>query len=149
MVAQVEEAVAERARRLVTRMIERHPDRRCDFVAEFPALLQLQIICAMTGIPEEDEDRVFHWTNVILGVGDEEIGNYASFEIVSQESAAYAMAMAEDRRVNPAPTCAPHWSKPRSTATNCRRWRSHRSSSSWRPPATRPPATRSATGSSS
>jgi cytochrome P450 len=55
----------------------------------------------MMGIPEEDEDRVFHWTNVILGVGDDDIGDYATFELVSQEIAAYAMAMAEDRRANP------------------------------------------------
>jgi cytochrome P450 len=101
MVAQVEAAVAERARGLVTRMIERHPDRRCDFVAEFAAPLPLQIICAMMGIPEEDEERVFHWTNVILGVGDDDIGDYALFETVAQEIAGYAVAMAEDRRVNP------------------------------------------------
>ena len=101
MVAQVEGAVADRARSLVTRMIERHPDRRCDFVAEIAAPLPLQIICAMMGIPEEDEERVFHWTNVILGVGDDDIADYATFELVSQEIAAYAMAMAEDRRTNP------------------------------------------------
>jgi len=101
MVAQVEDAVAERARTLVARMVERHPDRRCDFVAEFAAPLPLQIICAMMGIPEEDEGLVFQWTNVILGVGDEEMGDYESFERVSQEIAAYAVAMAEDRRVNP------------------------------------------------
>jgi cytochrome P450 len=101
MVAQVEDAVAERARTLVARMVERHPDRRCDFVAEFAAPLPLQIICAMMGIPEEDEGLVFHWTNVILGVGDDDMGDYAAFELVSQEIAAYAVAMAEDRRVNP------------------------------------------------
>lgn len=101
MVAQVEDSVAERARSLVARMIERHPDRRCDFVAEVAAPLPLQIICAMMGIPEEDEGLVFHWTNVILGVGDEEMGDYAAFEVVSQEIAAYAVAMAEDRRANP------------------------------------------------
>jgi methyl-branched lipid omega-hydroxylase len=101
MVAQVEDAVAERARTLVARMVERHPDRRCDFVAEFAAPLPLQIICAMMGIPEEDEGLVFHWTNVILGVGDEEMGDYAAFEQVSQEIVAYAVGMAEDRRVTP------------------------------------------------
>ncbi len=101
MVAQVEAAVAERARGLVARMIERHPDRRCNFVAEFAAPLPLQIICAMMGIPEEDEERVFHWTNVILGAGDDDFGDYGTFEQVAQEVAAYAVAMAEDRRTNP------------------------------------------------
>ncbi|MCU0259467.1 MAG: cytochrome P450 [Ilumatobacteraceae bacterium] len=101
MVAQVEAAVAERARRLVARMVERHPDRGCDFVAEFAAPLPLQIICAMMGIPEEDEERVFAWTNVILGVGDDEMGDYEAFERVAQEVAAYGIAMAEERRVDP------------------------------------------------
>ena len=33
----------------------------------------LQIICDMMGIPEEDEAKVFHWTSVMLGAGDDEI----------------------------------------------------------------------------
>ena len=27
----------------------------------------------MMGIPEEDEEKVFHWTTMILGAGDEEV----------------------------------------------------------------------------
>jgi cytochrome P450 len=102
MVAQVEAAVADRARGLVQRMIEQHPDRRCDFVAEIAAPLPLQIICAMMGIPVEDEHLVFRWTNVILGVGDPDVAaEYETFTQVAQEIAAYAVAMAEDRSSNP------------------------------------------------
>jgi cobaltochelatase CobT len=53
-------------------MIVNHPDAHADFVAEVSGPLPLQIICDMMGIPEEDEQKVFHWTNVMLGVGDEE-----------------------------------------------------------------------------
>jgi cytochrome P450 len=102
MVAQVEQAVADRTRGIVERMIERHPEGECDFVAEVAAPLPLQIICDMMGIPREDEQRVFHWTNVILGMGDEEIAaDYGEFLQVSQDVGAYAYALAEDRRSNP------------------------------------------------
>jgi cytochrome P450 len=41
-----------------------------DFVESFAAPLPLQIICDMLGVPEEDEQQIFDWTNVILGAGD-------------------------------------------------------------------------------
>jgi cytochrome P450 len=102
MVAQVEQAVADRARGIVARMVERHPEGTCDFVSEIAAPLPLQIICDMMGIPPEDEEKVFTWTNVILGGGDEEMApDYGVFLQVSQETGAYAYALAEDRRSNP------------------------------------------------
>jgi methyl-branched lipid omega-hydroxylase len=102
MVTQLEQAVADRTRGIVERMVERHPDGECDFVAEVAAPLPLQIICDMMGIPPEDEERVFHWTNVILGMGDEEVASdYEVFLQVSQDVGAYAYALAEDRRNHP------------------------------------------------
>jgi methyl-branched lipid omega-hydroxylase len=62
----------------------------------------LQVICDMMGIPEEDHQTMFHWTNVILGFGDKDIAtNYEEFVQVSMDIGAYATALAEDRRVNP------------------------------------------------
>jgi methyl-branched lipid omega-hydroxylase len=60
----------------------------------------LQVICSMMGIPEEDEELVFQWTNVILGEFTSE-EDFAAFERVAQEIGAYGLAMAEDRRSNP------------------------------------------------
>jgi len=100
VVALVEDAVRVRARNIVRRMVERHPDGRCDVVREIAAPLPLQIICSMMGIPEEDEDRVFGWTNVILGEFETD-DDYAVFEQVSHEIGAYGVAMAMDRRSNP------------------------------------------------
>ena len=68
--ASVEESVRERARRLID--AARETGGSCDFVEAFAAPLPLQVICDMLGIPEEDEEQVFHWTNVLLGVGDPE-----------------------------------------------------------------------------
>ena len=42
--------------------------------ARSPRPLPLQIICEMMGIPAEDEQQIFEWTNIILGVGDPEYG---------------------------------------------------------------------------
>jgi cytochrome P450 len=83
-------------------MIEAHPDGSGDAVEELAGPLPLQVICDMMGIPEEDHQRMFHWTNVILGFGDKDIAtDYDEFVKVSMDIGAYATALAEDRRVNP------------------------------------------------
>jgi methyl-branched lipid omega-hydroxylase len=102
VVTQVEEYVRQRAERLVSSMVERHPDGQCDVVSDLAGPLPLQVICDMMGIPEEDHQRVFYWTNVILGLGDPDVAaTYEEFEKVSEDVAAYGIALAEDRRANP------------------------------------------------
>lgn len=98
----LEDQVVAKAAEMVDRMIERHPDRTADFVEAFAAPLPLEIICTMMGIPDSDTQRVFDWTNVILGVGDPEFGGtYERLMEVSLEIFAYAQALGEDRRANP------------------------------------------------
>ncbi len=102
MVAQVEGYVADKARSLVDRALEQHPDGRCDFVETFAAPLPLQIICEMMGIPAEDEAQVFAWTNVILGAGDPDYGgSFESLMTTSYEIYQYAQDLGEDRRARP------------------------------------------------
>src|SRR5262249_54734865 len=99
---QVEDSVRGKARALVDRALEEHPDGRCDFVQAFAAPLPLQIICGMMGIPPEDEARIFASSNVILGAADRDCGGTfeglmpSSFEIY-----AHAQALGEDRLANP------------------------------------------------
>ncbi|MCZ8379766.1 cytochrome P450 [Mycobacterium sp. CPCC 205372] len=103
MLARIEASVAERARRLIDDMIAAHPDGSADFVAEVAAPLPLQIICDMMGIPDEDEEKVFHWTSVIMGIGDDEAsGDFDEIVAVATELAGYGMQLAEDRRARPA-----------------------------------------------
>ena len=103
VLTKIEESVAERARRLITDMVANHPDGNADFVAEVAAPLPLQIICDMMGIPHEDEAKVFHWTTVLMGAGDDEVsGGYDEIIAVATELAAYGMELAEDRRAHPA-----------------------------------------------
>ncbi len=102
VVARIEASVRERARRLVASLIANHPNGEADLVSEVAGPLPLQIICDMMGIPEEDHQRVFHWTNVILGFGDPDFtSDFEEFIKISMDIGAYASALAEDRRVNP------------------------------------------------
>jgi methyl-branched lipid omega-hydroxylase len=65
-------------------------------------LLPLPVICDMMGIPEEDEAKVFHWTNVMLGVADDEVsGGLDDLVVVVNEIVDYATRLAEERRANP------------------------------------------------
>ncbi len=103
MVARIEESVRTRAQRLVDDMVAGHPDGQADFVESLSGPLPLQIICDMMGIPEQDEPQVFHWTSVILGAGDKEVGGDRDTLIQAiLDLAAYGMQLAESRRTHPA-----------------------------------------------
>ncbi len=92
----------ERAYRLVADLLANNPDGRGELVTELAGPLPLQIICDMMGIPEDDHQRIFHWTNVILGFGDPDITtDFDEFVTVSMEIATYASALADDRREQP------------------------------------------------
>lgn len=98
----LEESVRVRSRQVIDRMFEHFPERECDFVHEVAALMPLQIICDMMGIPESDEEMIFNWTNTILGVGDPEfVGSFDDLVRVGGEIFAYALALGEDRLKNP------------------------------------------------
>ncbi len=98
-IAKIEESVRVQARAIVDRIADMH---QCDFVSEVAAALPLQIICDMMGIPREDNQQLFEWTNVILGVGDPEYVN--SMEDLMGAGMGlfqYGLALAEDRVKNP------------------------------------------------
>jgi cytochrome P450 len=102
VVARTEASVRDRAERLVSAMIANHPDGNAELVSELSGPLPLQVICDMMGIPDEDHDRIFHWTNIILGFGDPDLTtDFDDFLKVAFDIGAYATALAEDRRTNP------------------------------------------------
>jgi cytochrome P450 len=102
VLARIEDSVRDRARRLVTAMVADHPDGKAELVTELAGPLPLQIICDMMGIAEGDHQKIFHWTNVILGFGDPDItSDFDEFVRVAMDIGAYASALADDRRANP------------------------------------------------
>ncbi|AKK27923.1 cytochrome P450 [Mycobacterium sp. EPa45] len=103
MVARIDESVRQRARQLVSDMVTNHPDGEADFVEYLSGPFPLQIICDMMGIPEADQQKVFHWTSVALGIGDEEVSSDHDEVIqVILDLAAYGVELAESRRAAPA-----------------------------------------------
>ena len=83
-------------------MITAHPDGKGELVSDLAGPLPLHVICDMIGIPEEDEQKVFCWTNVILGASDPDVtADIEEFAKASMDFGAYSTAMAEDRRADP------------------------------------------------
>jgi cholest-4-en-3-one 26-monooxygenase len=71
-----------------------------DFVEQVSCELPLQAIAGLLGVPHEDRDKIFRWSNEMTGADDPE---YADVDPArsSLELIAYAMQMAEDRAKNP------------------------------------------------
>ncbi|GAA0636692.1 cytochrome P450 [Sporichthya brevicatena] len=98
--ARAEASIRDRARRLID--TARETGGSCDFVSSFAAPLPLQVICDMLGIPEEDEAQVFHWTNVLLGIGDTEmVTSAADLTTVATEFLGYAARLGVERAEHP------------------------------------------------
>jgi cytochrome P450 len=99
MVAQVEEAVRVKARRIVDDICEKG---ECDFVREIAAALPLEIICEMMGIPSSDYQRIFELTNTILGIGDPEYATtIEELMAAGMELFQYAQALGQGRLEKP------------------------------------------------
>jgi cholest-4-en-3-one 26-monooxygenase len=95
----LEEALEERARRIVREAVAAGSGNFVDQVAsQFP----LEVIGDMLGIPAEDRQKIFDWTNQMTGAEDADLAredndpNAAALEVLM-----YSMGLAADRRENP------------------------------------------------
>jgi cholest-4-en-3-one 26-monooxygenase len=71
-----------------------------DFVEQVSCELPLQAIAGLLGVPQEDRDKLFRWSNEMTAGEDPEYSDVdpamSSFELIT-----YAMKMAEERAKNP------------------------------------------------
>jgi cholest-4-en-3-one 26-monooxygenase len=71
-----------------------------DFVEQVSCELPLQAIAGLLGVPQEDRDKLFRWSNEMTAGEDPEYSHVdpamSSFELIQ-----YAMQMADDRSKNP------------------------------------------------
>jgi cholest-4-en-3-one 26-monooxygenase len=92
-VNKLEEDLRERAARIVWSAARKDTG---DFVADVACHLPLQAIAGLMGFPDEDRERLIHWSDQMAGSEDPEYGTLdqtATFELL-----AYAYASAEVRK---------------------------------------------------
>jgi cholest-4-en-3-one 26-monooxygenase len=71
-----------------------------DFVEQVSCELPLQAIAGLLGVPQEDRDKIFRWSNEMTGNEDPEYAHIDP-QLSSVELITYAMKMAEERGKNP------------------------------------------------
>jgi cholest-4-en-3-one 26-monooxygenase len=73
-----------------------------DFVRDLAAPLPLYVICELLGAPPEDREKIFHWSNTLIGGDDPEFQRTPEEgQAAAAELYAYANVLAADRRENP------------------------------------------------
>ncbi|MBM3660759.1 MAG: cytochrome P450 [Actinobacteria bacterium] len=99
MVERLHDRVREITREIVDDIARRG---ECDFVVDVAAELPLQVIAEIMGVPQEDRQLLFQWSNQMIGSEDPE---YAVSSEVAQnamiEMFGYANELALDKRANP------------------------------------------------
>ncbi|ABG96453.1 cytochrome P450 CYP125 [Rhodococcus jostii RHA1] len=90
-------------RDICTRIVDRLLEARdVDFVPEAAAPLPLEVIAALLGAPPGDVDRLYDWSNRMIGFDDPEYGTtQADGELAAAEIFLYANELAAQRRIEP------------------------------------------------
>ena len=97
MIGLLEKYLRHRTTLIVDEVIE---DGECDFVIDVAAELPLQAIAEIMGVPQEDRQKLFDWSNKMIGIDDPE---YASDDnrAAATELYSYANSLAAQRREDP------------------------------------------------
>ncbi|KQH78356.1 steroid C27-monooxygenase [Mycobacterium gordonae] len=89
--------LAERARQIAARAAAQGSG---DFVRQVACELPLQAIAGLLGVPAEDRDKLFDWSNQMIGADDPEFADHDSLTSAA-EMIWYAMQLAERRAAEP------------------------------------------------
>ena len=96
-VGRLEEELRERAERIAKAAAT---EGTGDFVEQVSCELPLQAIAGLLGVPQEDRDKLFRWSNEMTAGEDPEYADVDPAQS-SMELIMYAMAMADERGKNP------------------------------------------------
>ncbi|MCH9710920.1 MAG: cytochrome P450 [Actinomycetia bacterium] len=96
-VGRLEEELAQRAQAIAKTAAA---EGSGDFVEQVSCELPLQAIAGLLGVPQEDRDKLFRWSNEMTGAEDPEYADVDPAQS-SLELIMYAMAMADERGKNP------------------------------------------------
>jgi cholest-4-en-3-one 26-monooxygenase len=99
MVGRLEPRIREAARQVVDAVAQKG---ECDFVSELASPLPLILICELMGVPPEDRDRIFDWSNRLIGFDDPEFaGSPDEGKQAAAEMWLYAHGLANQKREDP------------------------------------------------
>jgi cholest-4-en-3-one 26-monooxygenase len=96
-IGRLEEELSQRAQNIVKAAAA---EGSGDFVEQVSCELPLQAIAGLLGVPQEDRDKLFRWSNEMTGGEDPEFADVDPAQS-SMEVIMYAMAMADKRGKNP------------------------------------------------
>ena len=100
--AKLEPRLRAKAAQIVGDVIERFGDgSEFDFVSEVAARLPLHAICDLMGVPAEDQDLMFDWTNQVVAPDDPAVGVAGAVD-GSRQLADYALDLGRRRLERPA-----------------------------------------------
>jgi len=100
MITRLEDHVRDVARTIVDGV---GPNGECDFVVDVAAELPLQVIAEMMGVPGEDREKIFDWSNRLIGSEDPEYNVSAEEAIgAATEMFLYSAELAAHKREHPA-----------------------------------------------
>jgi len=73
-----------------------------NFVVEVACELPLQAIAELLGVPQDDRDKIFRWSNAMVSYDDPDMHSEEQDEQIAMfEMLTYFMEMSEDRKANP------------------------------------------------
>ena len=99
MIAALEPRIRAMAVRIVDRAVAMGS---CDFVTDVAALLPVEVIAELIGVPEEDRHKLYEWTNTIVGADDPEFFVAEDqMHLAMAEMFAYVEDLSSQRRAEP------------------------------------------------
>ena len=93
MIGLLESYLRHRATLIVNEVIEKG---ECDFVVNVAAELPLQAIAEIMGVPQEERNKLFEWSNRMIGIEDPEYAGQDN-QAAAIELYAYANQLANER----------------------------------------------------